>query len=186
VQIAIQGALGSFHHEAALRLDPSAAIVPKQTFADVFEAVIHQEVAHGLCAITNTMYGPIHETQSLLKQSSVLIINTMQLQIAQQLIGPNRVSLQELANSSDVRVLSQAPALAQVRLWLGTHLPHAVIEETHDTAASVQTVVSLAQPHTLAVAGRFAASTYSGTIVAEDIQDRSNNYTSFVLFTKKG
>jgi len=185
MQIAIQGALGSFHHEAARLLDARAEVVPKQNFAAVFRALLDGEVDSGLCAIENNLHGPINEVYRLLERHDVWISRDIRMPIAQQLIGPQPVSLTELAASSDVRIESQAPALAQVELWLDAHLPHAVREATHDTAASVQAVVDRGDPHQLAVAGRLAAETYGGVVVAEDIQDDPHNYTRFILFQKE-
>lgn len=184
MRIAIQGALGSFHHEAALQLEPSAEIVPQQGFADVFRAVLRGDVHYGLCAIENSLHGSINEVYRLLERHDVWIVRDLQMHITQNLIGPQAVELSELAASPDVRVLSQAPALAQVELWLDAHLPNAVREETHDTAATVERVVQLAQPHTLAIAGKLAAGTYGGTVVAADVQDDPHNYTRFILFQK--
>jgi len=185
MHIAIQGAFGSFHNEAALKIDPAAQIVPRQTFADVFNAVLAGEAEHGLCAIENSLHGPINEVYRLLERHEVWVTRDVRLHIAQQLIGFGPVSLEELAASPDVRVLSQAPALAQVELWLDANLPLAARVETHDTAASVQDVVELRSAHTLAVASRLAAETYGGVIVAEDIQDDPHNYTRFILFQKQ-
>jgi prephenate dehydratase len=185
MQIAIQGAIGSFHNEAALKIDPEAQIVPQQTFADVFRAVLSSEAEYGLCAIENNIHGPINEVYRLLERHDVWVTRDVRLHIAQQLIGYGPVDLAELAGNPDVRVLSQAPALAQVELWLDEHLPLASRIETHDTAASVQDVVEQRSPHTLAVASRLAAETYGGIIVAADIQDEPHNYTRFILFQKQ-
>lgn len=184
MQIAIQGAFGSFHNEAALKIDPQAVIVPQQTFADVFRAVLAGAAEYGLCAIENNIHGPLNEVYRLLERHDVWITQDVRLHIAQQLIGYGPVDLSELANDPDVRVLSQAPALAQVELWLDANLPLATRVETYDTAASVQDVVVLRSGNTLAVASRLAAETYGGTIVAEDIQDEPHNYTRFILFQK--
>ena len=182
MRIAIQGEFGSFHHQAVNTLNLDADVVPKLNFAAVFRAVLEGETELGMCAIENSLYGSINEVYRLLERHDVWIVGGVRLHISQQLIGPTPVSLAELAASNDVRILSQTPALAQVELWLDTHLPNAAREETHDTAGSVQTVVALAQPHSLAVAGAFAAKTYGGTIIAEDIQDDPYNYTRFILF----
>lgn len=184
MQIAIQGSAGSFHHQAALQLDPSVQIVPQNTFTDVFKAVANGDAPYGLCAIENNIHGSINEVYRLLERYHVWITADVRIHIAQQLIGPEAITLEELQEADDVRVLSQGPALAQVELWLDKHLPNAVREETHDTADSVRLVVERADPHVLAVASGFAAETYGGTIVASEIQDDADNYTRFILFQK--
>ncbi len=185
MKIGIQGELGSFHHEAAKRLMPEAEIVPRPNFAAVFQAVRSGKAEYGLCAIENSTYGSINEVYRLLERHNVWVVREVQLRIAQQLIGPQAVSLDELAAADDVRILSQGPAFAQVELWLDAHLPKAVREEVGDTALSVHEVVRRGDPHALAVAGKFAAETYGGHLVAKDIQDESDNLTRFILFVKE-
>jgi prephenate dehydratase len=184
MQIAIQGALGSFHNQAALQINPQADILPKNTFAEVFLAVANGESEYGLCAIENNLHGPINEVYRLLERYDMWIIRDVRISIAQQLIAAKSVSIEELAASSDVRVLSQAPALAQVELWLDKHLPNAVREETTDTAGSVRHIMEFGELHTLAVAGTLAAEMYGGVIVAGDIQDDAHNQTRFILFQR--
>lgn len=184
MKIAIQGEPGSFHSQAALLLEPTATVLPQSTFADVFQATLSGTADYGLCAVENNIHGSINEVYRLLERHSVWVVRDLRMRIAQQLIGPRAVSLEELATANDVHVLSQAPALAQVELWLNKHLPNAVREERSDTALSVREVVERGDPHQLAVAGMAAAETYGGTVVAADIQDESNNYTRFLLFCK--
>jgi prephenate dehydratase len=184
VKIAIQGEHGSFHHEAAMRLEPDAEVLPQPDFAGVFRAALQGEADYGLCAIENNIHGAINDVYRLLERHDVWIVRDTCLHIAQQLIGPRAISLTELAAADNVQVLSQAPALAQVELWLGTHLPKAIREEMSDTALSVREVVKRGDARSLAVAGEFAAKTYGGVIVAKDIQDERENYTRFILFSK--
>jgi prephenate dehydratase len=185
MKIAIQGELGSFHHEAAMRLEPRADIISERDFASVFEAVSEGRTDYGLCAVENNLYGSINEVYRLQERYDVWIVRDLRMRIAQQLIGPQAISVQELAAADDVRVLTQAPAFAQVELWLDVNLPSAVREEMSDTALSVHEVMQRGQPHTVAVAGAFAAKTYNGVIVRKDIQDEADNYTRFILFQKE-
>lgn len=185
MKIAIQGELGSFHHEAAMRLESKADIVSERDFASVFQAVLEGRADYGLCAIENNLYGPINEVYRLQERHDVWIVRDLRMHIAQQLIGPQAVSVEELAVASDACVLTQAPAFAQVELWLDAHLPNAVREEMSDTALSVSEVMRRGQSHIVAVAGSFAAETYGGTIIHKDIQDETDNYTRFILFQKE-
>lgn len=162
-------------------LMPVAEVLPRPDFAGVFQAVLSSDAEYGLCAIENNIHGPINEVYRLLRRHDVRIIMICGCILP---IGCQNVSIPELARANDVRALSQAPALAQVELWLAEHLPDAVREERPDTALSVQEVVEHGDPHRLAVAGRTAAETYGGVIVAKDIQDEPGNYTRFILFTK--
>jgi len=183
--IAIQGALGSFHHEAALKIDPSAKILSCDTFAEVFSALKKDRADKGLVAIENNLHGSINDVYRLLERNDVWIIHDIRMRIGQNLIGHPGVTVEELSHDPDARVLSQGPALAQVELWLDDNLPGAHREETHDTAASVRMVMDGGGKHDVAVAGEFAARTHGGHIIAKGIQDDPDNFTRFILFQKE-
>jgi len=168
-----------------MRLEPKADIVPERDFGSVFQAVQEGKADYGLCATENNLYGSINEVYRLQERYDVWIVRDLRIRIAQQLIGRQTISIEELAAADDTRVLTQAPAFAQVELWLDAHLPNAVREEMSDTALSVREVMQRGQSHTVAVAGSFAAETYGGIIIHKDIQDEADNYTRFVLFQKE-
>lgn len=184
MRIAIQGANGSFHHQATLQIEPEAEVLSCNTFKDVFGAVLRGSADKGLVAIENNLHGSINEVYRLLERHDVWITHDIRLHINQNLIGHPDVTLEELAQDPATRVISQGPALAQVELWLDKHLPNAHREEAHDTALSVRSVMENAITHDVAVAGEFAARTHHGHIIAADIQDDPDNYTRFILFQK--
>jgi prephenate dehydratase len=185
MRIAIQGATGSFHHQAANTFDNDVEVLSCNTFRDVFDAVDRETVEFGLVAIENNLHGSINEVYRLLERREVWIVNDLSMRIEQHLIGHDSVTVEELAGDPNTRIFSQGPALAQVELWLDEHLPTAHREETHDTALAVQTVMENANTHAVAVAGEFAARTYHGNIIASNIQDDPDNFTRFILFQKK-
>lgn len=183
--VAIQGLVGSFHNEAADNLLPheSFELLECQSFHDVFAAVANEEVEYGVVAIENSLHGSINAVYRLLERYNLWISGETTLHIKQYLIGHSKVALETL-NRPEVKVLSQAPALAQCELWLDEHLPLAVRQETHDTAASVQMVV---EKHngSVAIAGKRAAKLYGGHVIAGPINDDPHNYTRFFLLQKE-
>lgn len=187
VKIAIQGIQGSFHHEAAQKLFPDTkyTLIHAVNFKGVFDAVNNGNADHGVVAIENNLYGSINEVYRLLERNDVWIHAEIRLRIRQCLIGCQELTVQELRRKgSDVRVLSQSPALAQVELWLDENLPEAVREETHDTAESVRYVAEQKSPDIIAVAGPQTALIFGAHIIAADINDDPDNYTRFVAFQK--
>lgn len=181
--IAIQGARGSFHQEAAEHVLQGASIVACQTFQEVFESVAAEKTTHGLVAIENSLHGSINPVYRLLERHNLSIVGETLLKIAQQLIASVPMDVATL-NNANTKVLSQAPALAQCELWLDAHLPLAKRIETHDTADSVRKIVEEGDPSQLAIAGKSAVDTYGGTIVAGPINDDPNNFTRFILLQK--
>jgi prephenate dehydratase len=55
--------------------------------------------------------------------------------------------------------------------------------EAEDTAGSVATIVAHGDRKLAAIAGRRAAEIYGGTILKENIQDRHDNQTRFLLLS---
>ncbi len=187
MNVAIQGQKGSFHHQALTKIIPgdTPEIISCDTFAAVFKKVSQGEADAGLVAIENNLYGSINEVYRLLQRYDMWISQEIRMSVGQCLITATPISLDELASyGSKLRILSQAPALAQVEYWLDKHLPGAVREETHDTAASVEYVMDHPDD-TCAIAGVFAAEQYGAHVVAADINDDKGNYTRFVLFTNE-
>lgn len=186
MKIAIQGTAGSFHHQVAATMvpDKETAYVYANNFKQVFKEVADGKVDYGVVAVENNLFGSINEVYRLLSRYGVWISREVRMKINQCLIGSQSISVSDLnSRGSEVRVLSQAPALAQVELWLDKHVPLAVREETHDTAESVKTVVNKANPNIVAVAGAQAAELYGANIIAKNINDEPDNYTRFVLFS---
>lgn len=190
--IAIQGQLGSFHHEATEQLRSKLGlnfgdILACNTFRNVFESVKSGQAGYGLVAIENNLHGSINEVYRLLKEfrpNGLQIIADIRIQINQNLIAKIPTNLEYLAKIKDLTVMSHPVALEQVDGWLRVNLPNAVVENYRDTAASIQRVVQSGGLNQLAVAGRGAVATYGGHIVAENIQDDPDNYTRFVLLKK--
>lgn len=181
MKIAIQGIAGAFHHEAAQKLlGTNIEILPCPTFQHVFEAVKKGEADQGVVAIENSLHGSINAVYRLLARNSVWVRGETYLHINQYLIAAGKKPLPEIQT-----VMSQAPALAQAELWLASNLPHAHLEETHDTAESVKYVVEHATEPLAAIAGKHAAELYKGTILAGPINDDKHNYTRFFLLGKE-
>jgi prephenate dehydratase len=179
MKVAIQGIAGSFHHEAAKKLlGLNIELVHCNTFQQVFEAVKNGQTERGVVAVENSLHGSINAVYRLLARHDAWVAGETYLQIEQYLIGAPDHSdkLEDITT-----VLSQAPALAQCELWLTANMPHARLEETHDTAESVRYVIEHTGESLAAIAGKHAAEMYGGEILAGPINDDKHNYTRFFL-----
>lgn len=182
--VAIQGVKGSFHHEAANRLVPQAEPLECVTFQDVFAAVVDETADYGVVAIENSLYGSINPVYNLLDRNQLWIAGETTLLVEQYLIGPAENTLEAL-NTRDAEVRTMFPAFAQCELWLQDHLPHTKRVEVYDTAVSVRQIMKKNDPMRVAIAGKYAADTYGGIIIAGPINDDPYNHTRFVLLTKE-
>lgn len=180
MKIAIQGISGSFHHEAALKMYGSGIELSYcDNFQKVFEAVVSNKADRGVVAIENSLHGSINAVYRLLARNPLWVDGDTTLHIRQYLIAASKLPLESIQI-----VMSQAPAIAQCELWLDNNLPQARIEETHDTAESVKFVVEHAGEPLAAIAGKQAAETHGGTVIAGPINDDKHNYTRFVSLSR--
>ncbi|AXC15182.1 Prephenate dehydratase [Acidisarcina polymorpha] len=185
MQIAIQGELGSFSHEAALRmangLEPGNSgsediqIVPCFHSPDVFRLVVEGTVDAAVIPIENSLAGPVAEHFDLLLKEEVAIESESQLRIRHNLIGLPSATLARIK-----RVSSHPVALAQCRRFLESH-PEILAVPFYDTAGSVKTVIEKGELSAAAIASRQAADHYGAHILAADIEDNAANFTRFFL-----
>lgn len=89
---------------------------------------------------------------------------------------------------ADVRAVgTHSHAWAQVRGWMGTHLPHAAYVPTLSTAAAAAGLrEGGSAAYDAAVCAPVAAANHGLEVLAEDIGDMSSAVTRFVLVAKPG
>lgn len=179
MQIAIQGEPGSFSHEAALKLEPQATIVPCPVSTEVFRAVIEKHVDAAVIPIENSLAGPVTEHYDLLLRNDVLIECETLLRIRHNLIAMPGVLLSDID-----RVYSHPVALAQCRKFFSDRLS-LTATPFYDTAGSVKHVIATQDRKAGAIASAAAAKYYGGEILAAGIEDNSANFTRFFLIRRK-
>jgi prephenate dehydratase len=179
MRIAIQGELGSFSHEAALKLKPQATIVPCALSAEVFKRVENAEVSAAVIPIENSLAGSVVEHFDLLFQSDVQIERESLLRIRHNLIGVPGSKIEDVH-----QVLSHPIALAQCRRFFEQH-PGMTPTPFYDTAGSVKHITSLGNRESAAIASEQAALAYGGEVLAAGIEDNAANYTRFFLIRSR-
>jgi prephenate dehydratase len=180
MKIAIQGEPGSFSHEAAMKLDAEAVIVPFALSADAFTSVVDGSVAAAAIPIENSLAGSVAEHFDLLLTHDVVVERETLLRIRHNLIAISGTAIGEID-----RVFSHPVALAQCRRFLAEH-PRMESYAFYDTAGSVKQLVELRDRHAAAIASEAAAHYYGAQILATGIEDNQENYTRFFLVRRKG
>lgn len=179
MKIAIQGELGSFSHEAALKLAPDATVVPTSLSADVFAALAEGAADAAAIPIENSLAGSVAEHFDLLLEKDVQVERETLLRIRHNLIGMPGAALHQIH-----RVYSHPVALAQCRRFLAGH-PSMEAVPYYDTAGSVKQLMELRDRHAGAIASAAAAEVYAAEILAADIEDNAENYTRFFLVKRR-
>jgi prephenate dehydratase len=180
MKVAIQGELGSFSHEAAERMLPRCTVVPCSRSAEVFDRVQRETVAAAVIPIENTLAGTVAEHADLMLTRDVFIQAEYLLRIVHNVIGLPGVRLPALR-----KVLSHPVALDQCRDFFQRH-PKIEAVPFYDTAGSVKHVIANQLKDAAGIAGKQAASEYSGKILQSSIEDDKRNFTRFFLIRKVG
>jgi prephenate dehydratase len=178
MKMAIQGEPGSFSHEAALKLEADAQIVPCALSAEVFAALASGSVDAAVIPIENSLAGSVLEHFDLLLAHDVKVVRETLLRIRHNLIAISGVTIDEID-----QVYSHPVALAQCRRFLAAHSKMNAIA-FYDTAGSVKQLVESAaadNKHAAAIASEAAAHIYGAHVLAAGIEDNPENYTRFFL-----
>ncbi len=177
-RVAFQGERGAFSEEAALKLlGPEIELVPRRTFADLYESLDSGVADYVLAPVENSIAGVVKPSVDLLNSKSLSILDEIQIKIEQHLIGCPGASFEAIET-----VQSHPTALAQCSRFFETH-PNLQRVVADDTAGSVAEVIRRADPKLAAIAGQRAADLYGATIIRNSIQDIAENYTRFLLLS---
>ncbi len=174
LKIAYLGPEGTFSQQAVLQQFGSQVdSLECATIADVFKAVEHKRVDHGVVPVENTTQGAVTQTLDYFIQSDVAICGEVRLKITNNLFSQS-------GRIEDVsRVVSHTQPFAQCREWLEAKLPGVDRIETSSTA----TAAKLAQEDSAsaAIGSELAAEVYGLKIIERSIEDRSDNTTRFLI-----
>jgi prephenate dehydratase len=179
-RVAFQGEPGAFSEAAAVQLlGDVITTVPRATFDATFAAIQDGSADALLVPVENSLAGSVVRVFDLLLDSELKIIAETILPIEHHLIGCPGATL------ADIRSVSSHPmALAQCEKLFNQH-PSWKRLPAEDTAGSVREVLGRGDKISSAIAGRRAADYYLGVILAEKIQDNSENFTRFVLLRRE-
>ncbi len=178
-RVAFQGAPGAFSGAAAKRLlGPEVALLPRETFDEMFAAVDQGLVDYCLAPIENSLFGSVHQNYDLLLSHDLRIVGEVNLRIIHNLIVPPGTALADVR-----RVYSHPVALGQCRHYLSAH-PEMQPEAAYDTAGAVKDIMESREAGAAAIASAEAAEVYGATVLASGIEDDRQNYTRFLLLAK--
>ncbi len=179
-RVAFQGERGAFSEEAALKLlGHDIELVPQQTFAALFDSLESGIADYLVAPVENSIAGIVQPSVSRIRASSLVILNELELQIDQYLIGCPGAVLDMIET-----VQSHPMALAQCKRFFERY-PRIKPVVADDTAGSVAEIIKQKDRRIAAVGSRHAAAIYGGEIILKSIQDHPTNHTRFVLLSVK-
>lgn len=178
VRVAYQGVPGAYSEAAALKAYPKCETVPCDQFEAAFQAVELWLVDKAVLPIENSVGGSIHRNYDLLLRHRLHIVGEVKLVVNHCLLGLPGVRKEDLK-----RVLSHPQALDQCEMTLNKL---GVVRVSYDdTAGAAQVVAADGIRDTGAVASSRAAEIYGLDILAEGMQDQSDNITRFLILARE-
>ena len=180
MEVAIQGELGSFSHEAALTLVPGVIVVPCAAAGAVLEALGSGRVDAAVIPVENSLAGSVMDFYDLFFEHEFVVERELEMRIRHNLIAAPGVTVESVR-----QVLSHPVALAQCKRFFAAH-PQFEAIGFYDTAGSVRHIMQSKQNDVAAIASRQAARHYGGNILQEGIEDREGSYTRFWLIRRQG
>ncbi len=180
MKIAFQGVHGAYSDAAARRMiGGHLTTIPKKSFADVFRAVEGGSADRGVIPIENSLSGSIHENYDHLLHHHLHIIGETHLRVEHVLMCHPRASFRQLTT-----VRSHPQALAQcTRFFARNRRIHP--EPFFDTAGAAEFIRTSGTLDSGAIASAYAARLYRLKILRRNLEDQPNNYTRFLLISRK-
>jgi len=179
LQVAYLGPEGSFTQAAAQKhFGGSVELQPVSTIANVFRAVETEHACYGVVPVENSSEGVISHTLDRFISSPLKINGEVTLPIHHYLLG-NAASLQEIT-----KVYAHPQALAQCRQWLGDQLSQAELIPLDSNSEAAKRVATM-DASAAAIAASTAAEIYGLQVLANNIEDESDNTTRFLVIGAK-
>ncbi|MFB2531336.1 prephenate dehydratase [Paracoccus sp. p4-l81] len=177
-RIAFQGEPGAYGHQACRLARPDHEILPCRTFEDVIEAVRRGEAELAMLPVENSTYGRVADIHHLLPESGLHIIDEAFVRVHIALLAVPGTRLDQVTDAMSHTVL-----LGQCRNFLRQHGIRSIIGA--DTAGSAREVAERGEPHLAALASDIAGEIYGLDVLANQIEDRQNNTTRFLVMSRQ-
>lgn len=179
-RIAIQGIMGSNHHQVALDyFEGPIELVECMSFDKVVEHLLDGTADKGVMAIENSIAGSILPNYALIYQNNLHIIGEHYLNIHHNLMVLNG---QQLSDITEVH--SHPMALLQCKEFFKLQ-PQIKLVEDADTAETAKRIRDRGLTGIAAIAPKMAAELYGLEIIAPEIQTIKNNATRFIIIKKQ-
>lgn len=179
-KIAIQGIVGSFHHQVAQEYYDQDVVVDEcLSFDELVDSLLSGKSSQAVMAIENSIAGPIIPNYALIDKNNLHIIGEHYLRIHQNLMALKGQSIADIKE-----VYSHPMALLQCMDFLKQY-PHIKLVEDKDTAETARRIQENQLTGVAAIASKVAAEMYGLEILAPEIQTIKNNMTRFVIINKE-
>ena len=177
-KIAFQGEYGAYSDAAARKYlgDEITEVIGFETFDKVLDKTFNGDTQYAILPVENSIEGTVGQSIDAITNTSLRAIDELYLKIEHCLIGTGK--LEDIDT-----VYSHPQALGQCSEFIKHNNLKTV--PTYDTAGSVKIISELKKNNCAAIASNHASSLYHVPIIKEQIENNSNNFTRFLVFSKE-
>jgi chorismate mutase/prephenate dehydratase len=177
-RVAYLGPAGTYTHAAALQwFGKDAQWQPAVDIPEIFASVESGKADFGVVPVENSSEGSVIPTLDAFNVSTLQINAEHLLRIRQCLLASAGSSLRDIT-----KVVSHQLSLGQCRGWLVANLPG--VEKVPVSSNAEAARLAAQQQGVAAIAGKTAAELYGLQVLAEGIEDSSDNTTRFLLISR--
>ena len=176
-RVSFQGERGAYSEAASVSFfGNEIEAIPCFTFADVLKNTENGNSDYSILPIENSLEGSVGESNDLLLSMDLNVIGEIYYRIHHCLIGTGSIG--------DIdTVYSHPQALGQCRQFIQENSLKTI--PSYDTAGSVKIIKDLNKNSVACIASRNAAEIFDVSVIKEGIEDNTNNYTRFLIFSKE-
>ncbi|MDX1452004.1 MAG: prephenate dehydratase [Oleiphilaceae bacterium] len=179
MSVAFLGPEGTFTHAAALKhFGHFVKAQPLAAIDEVFREVESGQANYGVVPVENSTEGMVNHTLDSFVDSPLYISGEVKLRIHHHLLSATEQDIKQIK-----RVYSHQQSLAQCRKWLDSHCPQVERVAVGSNAEAAR--LAAAEKGVAAIAGDMAAERYQLHKLAENIEDRPDNTTRFLIVGSK-
>ena len=175
--VSFQGERGAYSEAASISFFGNEIdAVPCSTFADALKNTENGSSDYTVLPIENSLAGSVGESNDLLLSTKLHVVGEVYHRIHHCFIGNG--SLEDVDT-----VYSHPQALGQCRQFIQENSLKTI--PSYDTAGSVKIIKDLNKNSIACIASKNAAKIFGVPIIQEGIEDNTNNYTRFLIFSKE-
>ena len=178
LKIGFLGPEGTFTQTAVYKhFGHSVRALPFHTIDEIFQEVESGAADFGVVPIENSTEGSVNNTLDMFLTSPLKISGEIELRIEQHLLG-NENGMDKIE-----RICAHEQSLAQCRGWLRENLPHVELIGMPSNAAGARRARD--EEGTAAIGPDVAAAVYDLSILVNNVEDRPDNATRFLVVGRK-
>ena len=176
MKIAFQGELGAYSHQACLEKFPQAEVLPSHTFEGAFEAVQKGDADLAMIPVENSTYGRVADVHHLLPEAGLHIIGEHFLRVRINWLARKGADKTKIKSA-----ISHTVLLGQCRKFMLKN--NLEWQNWSDTAAAAKHVAEADDETLSAFSSPLAGELYGLDVLAEHVEDQSNNTTRFLVLS---